>query len=164
MADVFSSNQRSAIMSRIRSKANKATELRLLALFRKWKIKGWRRNRPVFGHPDFVFVKERLAVFVDGCFWHSCPLHRTRPQTNSAFWSAKLTRNLARDRMVEKTLEASNWRVLRIWQHELTGKNEVRCIGRIRRAMSLGRIDASGFNGRRNRPAPLQHNPPPRIF
>jgi DNA mismatch endonuclease (patch repair protein) len=66
VTDVFSKTKRSEIMSLVRSKGNRATEIRLLTLLRKWKIKGWRRNYPVFGHPDFVFPKQRLAVVVDG--------------------------------------------------------------------------------------------------
>jgi DNA mismatch endonuclease (patch repair protein) len=61
-------------MSRVRIGVNKETELRLIAIFGGYGIIGWRRNRPVFGKPDFVFQKERMAVFVDGCFWHSCLL------------------------------------------------------------------------------------------
>ena len=136
MPDVFSAKERSEIMSRVRSRGNLATELRLLALFRKWKITGWRRNHPVFGHPDFAFPGQRLAVFVDGCFWHGCPLHGTKPRTNRAFWQRKLARNLDRDRLVRETLKASGWRILRIWQHELTRKNEMTCAARIHRALA----------------------------
>lgn len=135
MADVFTTRKRSEIMSRVRSKGNRATEIRLLSLLRKAKIKGWRRNSPLFGRPDFVFPKKRLAVFVDGCFWHSCPIHRTKPQTNRVFWQRKLARNASRDRLVQQELRASGWCVLRIWQHELTRKCEERCVERIRKAI-----------------------------
>ena len=70
MTDVFSKKQRSQVMAAIRSKGNKTTELRLASILRAHGIKGWRRDQPLFGKPDFVFRRERLAVFVDGCFWH----------------------------------------------------------------------------------------------
>lgn len=67
MSDVFDKVTRSAVMSKVRSKGNKSTEMRLIELFDERGIKGWRRNYPVKGHPDFVFPKRRIAVFVDGC-------------------------------------------------------------------------------------------------
>lgn len=135
MADVFSTKRRSQIMARIRSQGNRATEERLRSLMLKWGIAGWRRKQAVFGKPDFVFRKARLAVFVDGCFWHGCPRHATRPQSNELFWKEKIGRNQARDRLVGKRLRAAGWRVLRIWQHELGVKNERRVIGRISKAL-----------------------------
>lgn len=92
MADVFSPAKRSQIMSRIKGKGNAATEARLIGIFRRHGIVGWRRNFPLFGKPDFVFPKQRTAVFVDGCFWHSCPKHGTMPASNVEFWTAKLVR------------------------------------------------------------------------
>lgn len=135
MADVFTAEKRSAIMSRVRSSGNRATELRFLLLLKEWKITGWRRKRRIFGHPDFVFPKLRLAVFVDGCFWHGCPEHTTNPQNNREFWAQKIQRNKDRDRLVNRTLRSKGWRVLRIWQHELIQKNEFRCIARLRSAL-----------------------------
>ena len=122
-------------MSRVRSKGNFSTELRLVALFRKEGITGWRRSYPLFGKPDFVFPKLRLAVFVDGCFWHGCPVHGTLPRSNQAFWRTKLERNATRDRLVTRTLRARGWRVLRIWHHALKRQNQARCVGRIHKAM-----------------------------
>ena len=73
MADVFTKKKRSAVMAAIRSHGNKDTELKLISIFRGHGIKGWRRHQPLPGKPDFVFRRERLAVFVDGCFWHGHP-------------------------------------------------------------------------------------------
>lgn len=84
MPDIFTKAKRSAVMSRIRSHGNKATELRLVGIFGAHKLTGWRRHQPVFGKPDFIFPKLRVAVFVDGCFWHSCPKHSTKPNPSSA--------------------------------------------------------------------------------
>jgi len=131
MADVFSKRKRSAVMSAIRSRGNKATELRLIALMRAHGITGWRRSSTLTGKPDFVFPRLKLAVFVDGCFWHGCPIHGTKPKNNAAFWRKKISANRARDRLVTRTLRAQGWRVLRIWEHELTRKNERRLLRRL---------------------------------
>lgn len=112
-------------MSRIRGRGNKDTELALMKLLRRHHIAGWRRNQKVFGKPDFVFWHVRLALFVDGCFWHCCPKHFNTPANNRAFWRKKLSANRARDRRVNQTLRRSGWRVVRIWEHELaSGKEE----------------------------------------
>lgn len=136
MADVFTKAKRSEVMSRIRGRGNKETELALAALMRRHGIKGWRRHQPVFGKPDFVFRRHRLAVFVDGCFWHGCPLHATKPATNRAFWRKKLARNKARDRLVTRTLRCAGWRVLRIWEHELARKREARLLVKLWKALA----------------------------
>lgn len=68
--------------------------------------------------PDVVFTKSRLAVFVDGCFWHRCPLHGTDPRVNRGYWGPKLERNVARDHRVNLALQSEGWTVLRIWEHE----------------------------------------------
>jgi DNA mismatch endonuclease, patch repair protein len=137
MPDVFSKSKRSEVMSRVRSRGNKDTEVALAKLFRRNKITGWRRNQKVFGKPDFIFPKIRLALFVDGCFWHGCPKHGTQPKGNRAFWKNKFARNKARDVLVTRTLRRSGWRVLRIWEHDLhraaKRKNELRLIQRIQR-------------------------------
>jgi len=122
-------------MSRVRGRGNERTELALVSVLRRNGLSGWRRNQPLFGKPDFVFRKSRVAVFVDGCFWHYCPLHATQPATNRAFWRKKLARNKARDLLVNRTLRKAGWRVLRIWQHELTRKREARLVRRIGRCL-----------------------------
>jgi DNA mismatch endonuclease (patch repair protein) len=120
-------------MARIRGIGNKDTELRLIALMRATRITGWRRNSTLIGKPDFVFPKLRLAVFVDGCFWHGCPIHGTKPKQNAEFWLTKIARNQTRDRLVNRTLRKTGWRVLRIWEHELARKNIPRLLARFRR-------------------------------
>jgi DNA mismatch endonuclease (patch repair protein) len=135
MHDVFTKAKRSEVMSRIRGSGNKETELRLIAVFRAQGITGWRRHWPVFGKPDFVFPKLKLAVFVDGCFWHGCPRHAVKPKQNAAFWRKKIAANQARDRVVTRTLRRRGWRVLRIWEHELARRNESRLLTRLRRTL-----------------------------
>jgi len=134
MSDILTKAQRSANMSKIRGSGNASTELRLIAVFRALGITGWRRKHPLVGKPDFVFPQLKLAVFVDGCFWHGCPRHAVQPRQNAKFWREKITRNQARDRLVTRSLRAAGWRVLRLWEHELTRKNERRLLARLRKA------------------------------
>lgn len=124
MADVFDKEKRSDIMRHVRSKKNKSTELRLIEIFKKNKIKGWRRNYPVKGHPDFVFQEKKVAVFVDGCFWHGHDCRNTRPSDNQEYWQRKRERNIRHDLEVTALFESRGWTVLRIWECELKKKNE----------------------------------------
>ena len=165
--DAFTKAKRSEVMSRIRSRGNRDTELALARLLRAHKISGWRRHvrvaveqsslrsapprsrwlsverkrtpalsparrggctfwpstlnsqPPLTVRPDFVFPKSRTAIFVDGCFWHGCPRHATKPANNRAFWEKKLAGNKTRDRRVNRTLRRAGWKVVRIWEHEL---------------------------------------------
>ena len=111
MPDVFTKLKRSDVMSRIRGRGNKATEIALTRLLRQNKITGWRRHLPIFGKPDFTFRRHRLVIFVDGCFWHGCLSHSNLPMNNRAFWRKKLLGNVARDRLVTRTLHQQGWRV-----------------------------------------------------
>lgn len=67
---------------------------------------------------DVVFPSAKVAVFIDGCFWHSCPQHATRPKANAEWWAEKLARNAARDQQADADLAAAGWRVVRVWEHE----------------------------------------------
>jgi DNA mismatch endonuclease (patch repair protein) len=120
-------------MSRIRGRGNRSTELALMKLFRRYHIVGWRRHQTIFGKPDFVFPKQKLAVFVDGCFWHGCSLHSCKPRNNAAFWRKKMASNKARDRKVTNALCSIGWRVLRIWEHQLSQRNQGRLAVRLQR-------------------------------
>jgi DNA mismatch endonuclease (patch repair protein) len=131
MPDVFSKTKRAEVMSKIRGTGNKDTELRLIQIFRATGIAGWRRGSKLPGKPDFVFLKSKTAVFVDGCFWHGCPKHATWPKTRAAFWLAKITGNKARDRKVNRLLRAKGWTVIRIWEHELARKNISKLLTRL---------------------------------
>jgi DNA mismatch endonuclease, patch repair protein len=119
MPDVFSKKKRSQVMAAIRSRGNKDTELKLITIFRTHRITGWRRNQQLPGRPDFVFRRERLAVFVDGCFWHGCPKHGEIPASNTAYWMRKILRNRERDKAVNRQLRRCGWKVLRVWAHAL---------------------------------------------
>ena len=122
MADVFDKETRSAVMQKVRGKGNKSTELRLIEVFRERGITGWLRNYPVKGHPDFVFSIRRIAVFVDGCFWHGHDCRNTRPKDNAGYWAKKQERNIAHDKTVTEAFERRGWIVLRIWECELKKK------------------------------------------
>jgi DNA mismatch endonuclease (patch repair protein) len=131
MADVFSRAKRSEIMSEVKSHGNKATELALISILRTYQISGWRRGYKLFGKPDFVFPRLRLAIFVDGCFWHACRRHGSLPTSNAKFWQEKIERNKLRDKLVNRKLKEAGWGVLRVWQHELKKGKEYALIGRI---------------------------------
>jgi len=119
MTDVFSQAERSRIMARIRSRGNRTTELRFVRILRRFKIKGWRRGSKLPGRPDFVFPSQKIAVFVDGDFWHGNPKKYRLPRSNIEYWAAKLDRNRKRDELINMTLKGMGWRVTRIWESAL---------------------------------------------
>lgn len=138
MPDVFTQAKRSAVMSAIRGAGNRDTELRLINVFKASGVNGWRRNVKLFGKPDFVFPKQRVAVFVDGCFWHrhpGCKFSYT-PKSRIDFWLPKFAKNVARDRLVTRTLRKAGWRVVRVWECDLTPKRQRRVASRVRRLLN----------------------------
>lgn len=124
MSDIFSKEKRSYIMKTVKSSNNKSTELKLIYLFKKYSIKGWRRNYKIFGKPDFVFCGKKIAVFTDGCFWHGHNCRNTVPKDNSEYWENKINRNRKRDIEVNKHLKKIGWSVIRIWECELNKNKE----------------------------------------
>jgi DNA mismatch endonuclease (patch repair protein) len=124
MTDVFTRKERSRVMAAIKGKGNRSTELKLRSLLRSSGIKGWRShltNLP--GKPDFAFPKKKVAIFVDGCFWHGCKRCRRnmRPSSNRSYWIRKIAGNVARDKKETRALRAMGWLPLRIWEHQLQG-------------------------------------------
>jgi len=109
---------RSQQMSRIRGQDTRPERLLRRAL---WAVGlRYRLQAPTpSGRADLVFLSSRVAILVDGCFWHGCPLHYVRPRSRTEFWEAKLAGNVARDRAQTLELEAQGWRVLRFWEHEI---------------------------------------------
>lgn len=124
MADVYDKETRSAVMQKVRSKGNKSTEIRMITLFKEYGITGWRRNYPVKGHPDFVFSDKRVAIFVDGCFWHGHNCRNTSPKENADYWKKKRERNILHDKKITDIFKARGWTVVRIWECELKKKNQ----------------------------------------
>ena len=135
MADVYSKEKRSDVMRNVKSKKNKSTELRLIEIFKQNGIKGWKRNYHVKGHPDFVFLDTKVAIFVDGCFWHGHDCRNTRPADNKEYWRKKRERNILHDQNVKTAFEIRGWKVLRIWECELKKKNEAILVEKIRFAI-----------------------------
>lgn len=89
---------------------------------------------PVVGmrrRADLVFPRARVAVFVDGCFWHGCPEHATMPKSNAEWWAAKLAANVARDRDTDERLVAAGWSVVRVWSHEVPDEAAERVAGAV---------------------------------
>ena len=119
MADRMTKSQRSYTMSRIRSKRNQSTELKMVAIFKEYGIKGWRRNQKIDGNPDFIFRPQKVAIFVDGCFWHGCPRCFIPPKSNVEYWETKIARNKKRDSKINTILGQKGWKVIRFWEHSL---------------------------------------------
>lgn len=115
--DNLSQKQRRRCMKRVK---NKNTKPEVLLRHTLWHAgRRYRLNLKLFGKPDLVFTKQRLVVFVDGCFWHGCPACKNIPKTNYDFWQAKIFKNVNRDAEVTAVLQADQWRVLRFWEHEI---------------------------------------------
>ncbi len=131
MSDVFEKEKRSEIMKSVKSKNTKSTEIRLQTFFQKNNITGWRKNYPVKGHPDFVFLKKKIAIFVDGCFWHGHDCRNTRPSDNAEYWRAKRERNQKHDEEINQLFVKRSWTVLRIWECELKKKNEEKLLKKL---------------------------------
>lgn len=132
MADVFDERKRSEIMSKVRSKNNKSMELKLIQLFKENNIVGWKRNYPVKGHPDFVFLDKKIAISVDGCFWHGHDCRNTRPSDNADYWTKKRERNMKHDKEITVLFEQCGWTVIRIWECELKKKHRENLISRLK--------------------------------
>lgn len=131
MADIFDKDKRSEIMKKVRSKNNKSTELKLIQIFKENNIHGWRRNYKVKGHPDFVFLSRKIAIFVDGCFWHGHDCRNTKPKDNQEYWDKKRERNMKHDKEITEYFENRGWTVIRIWECELKNKKvleKLKCI------------------------------------
>jgi DNA mismatch endonuclease (patch repair protein) len=129
--------KRSRTMSAIRGKHNRTTELRLrMALIREG-IKGWKLHaKELPGNPDFYFAHKKLAVFVDGCYWHGCPKCGHIPKTRSRFWEAKIKRNQQRDRQKRAELRKQGISTIRIWEHELKDSQNInKVIAKIDKAL-----------------------------
>ena len=118
-------------LSAVRGHNNRTTEQRLRLALVRARIRGWQLHPiGIPGKPDFIFPDRRIAVFVDGCFWHGCPKCGHIPKTNTPFWNAKIQRNIERDRATTQKLLDSDFQVTRIWEHELKD-NLTTCVDRI---------------------------------
>lgn len=153
--DPLTRRQRSRLMAKVRARGNRSTESALASAFRRAGVTGWRRHLRVkynasnsctraasatdakakYTYPDFVFPGLTIAVYVDGCFWHNCPRHRSSPTHNSVFWRTKLESNKARDTRVTNCLRKAGWNVIRIWEHAIKISPD-QCARRVARAIA----------------------------
>lgn len=130
MADKISASKRSDNMRAIRS-SDTQIELALRRALRRHGLTGYRlHRRDLPGRPDVAYVGRRLAVFVDGCFWHGCPVCYVAPTTKSEYWQDKLRRNIERDRAADERLRSDGWTVLRFWEHDIEADVDA-CVARV---------------------------------
>lgn len=135
MADHVSQDKRSEIMRKVQS-ADTSCELLFRKALRHQGLWGYRINyRSLVGRPDVVFTKHKIAIFIDGCFWHGCPTCCRVPQANREYWMGKIKRNIERDSKVTATLQEQGWRVLRFWEHEVRQSPEA-CARTVQKAIS----------------------------
>jgi DNA mismatch endonuclease (patch repair protein) len=123
LTDVLTPDQRKLNMSRVRGK-NTGPEIKLRKLLWSRGIRGYRIHHNLLGKPDIVFTKKRVAIFIDGCFWHKCPVCFQEPETRKEFWMKKIQSNIDRDAKVDEQLKNNGWTVIRIWEHEIRKEPE----------------------------------------
>ncbi len=128
MTDVFTKKEISALMSKIRGK-DTGIELTVLAELKKRGIRGFERHGTILGRPDFVFYKNKVAIFCDGDFWHGYKFNSWKNKLGN-FWSNKISQNIRRDMKVKRQLRANGWHVMRFWEHEIE-RNKTKCIDKI---------------------------------
>jgi DNA mismatch endonuclease (patch repair protein) len=142
LTDVLTKAQRSYNMSMIRAR-NTKPEILVRSHLRLAGLKAYRVHSDLQGKPDIIFPASRLAVFIDGCFWHKCPLDYHAPSTRKRFWALKISRNLARDREVNEALTNDGWKVLRVWEHQVRRSPES-VVRLISENLQAGRLRPSG--------------------
>jgi DNA mismatch endonuclease (patch repair protein) len=124
------------VIMRANPPAGTGPELRLRSALHRAGLRFWKNHaisvEDVRTHPDVVFPRARVAVFVDGCFWHSCPEHGTLPRANAHYWGPKLARTVERDRRADRALSAAGWRVIRVWEHDPIAESVARVTTAVR--------------------------------
>lgn len=131
---------RSKIMASVRSKGNRTTEVALAKVLRAADLRGYRKHWPIVGKPDFAWPGLKVAVFVDGCFWHGCARCKYLPRTRRRFWKNKIETNVRRDRRVSQRLRRAGWRVLRVRECAVELSATIR---RIAKALAANRSAAA---------------------
>jgi len=117
--DKVSKEVRSGIMRKIHSANNKSTERRFKAGMIKAGLRGWKTHPDTIFNPDFIFEDNKLAIFIDGCFWHRCPICNKMPASNLQYWDDKFEKNIDRDIKAKDKLTEEGWVVIRFWEHEV---------------------------------------------
>ena len=149
MTDTVDTTTRSRYMAAVKSTGNLSTEARMVAILRRGGLRGWRRHLRLPGTPDFCWPKSRLAVFIDGCFWHGCPRCYKPPKSHLAYWRGKVATNRHRDRKVDSVLRRAGWSVIRIWECQLDHTDVVHRV-RAKIGDLAGSAQASRGRARRN--------------
>jgi DNA mismatch endonuclease (patch repair protein) len=134
MSDNLSPEDRRKTMQAVKGRGTRL-EKRLWAMLAGMGLKGWKKNaETITGKPDVVFTNRRVAVFIDGCFWHGCPhCERKLPKTNRDYWERKIKRNVELAQLHNEQLQRDGWTVVRIWEHEIADTAMIRA--RILRAL-----------------------------
>lgn len=127
MSDNLKPDDRKRTMQAVKSKGTKL-EKRLFAMLSGMGISGWKRNESnIIGKPDIAFSVQKIAIFVDGCFWHGCPYcHRKLPKTNYEYWERKIKRNIELAEIYNDLLSRKGWKVIRVWEHEVRDKAQLK--------------------------------------
>ena len=153
--DIKDSGARSRNMAAIKSR-DTAPEMRLRsAIWRKgmrfFTPAGWQRlaGERLTGSPDLIFPSARVVLFVDGCFWHGCPSHYRAPDSRAEFWRDKLDENRQRDSVVNGELSGCGWRVIRLWEHQLTVKRLPAAVQQVATVLQQVRESKSGSYGQK---------------
>lgn len=126
MSDNLKPDDRKRTMQAVKSKGTRL-EKRLFATLSGMGISGWKQNAvSITGKPDIAFLNQKIAIFVDGCFWHGCPYCRRKlPETNYEYWERKIDRNIQLAKVYNKQLKREGWKVIRIWEHELRDRTKL---------------------------------------
>ncbi|HEX8218515.1 MAG TPA: very short patch repair endonuclease [Chloroflexia bacterium] len=132
MPDTFSPQKRSEIMRRVKGK-NTSLEMKVRSALHRRGLR-YRLSYALPGKPDLVFVKAHIAVFIDSCFWHGCSQHVRMPNSNQEYWQVKIRRNVERDAKTNELYKELDWRIIRVWEHELKEDFEG-CITRLQQAV-----------------------------
>lgn len=134
--DKVSREARSRMMSLIRAKGNRSTERRFRASMARQGIRGWLVTpKGIRGNPDFVFPRQRVAIFIDGCFWHGCDRCCQMPQSRRSYWCKKIQGNVRRDRLTRRRLKREGWKILHFWEHDLRDRLGW-CMGALNRKLT----------------------------
>ena len=149
MTDTVDMATRSRYMAAVKSAANFSTEIKMARLLHENGLSGWRRYAPLPGTPDFYWPKKKIALFVDGCFWHGCPHCYQTPKSNVNYWTEKVANNKKRDRRVNSALRTKGWTVIHIWECQLNKKPNY-CVRRVRTAIEAYTGNDTAYREDRN--------------
>ena len=144
MPDIFTKEKRSEVMSLIRGK-NTKPELEVFRYLRREKVYFQKHYRKAPGSPDVALPKKRIAVFIDGDFWHGWKFEEKRAKLPETYWQGKIAANIARDKRNFGKLRRAGWRVMRVWEHDLRGKRKTRTLEKVRAFLAKDSLPKKGL-------------------